>query len=159
MPVDVPVLAEVQVEHLFLTDVHDIKLGLLVLDEVTELDDGCEIHKCTGVACVIITVLQMDTLVTTSHQAFVFEVIDHERAIVHDLGESTGPKDILVGILAYWLLVFLLLFDRPFNVSAVAFGEDHTKNWSPSFASSVEQVINKVSDTPIDPCKITANVW
>ena len=42
VPVDVPVLSKMKIEHFLLTNVHDVELGLVVLNEVSQLKDKQE---------------------------------------------------------------------------------------------------------------------
>ena len=144
---NIPVLTEMQIEHFFLADIHDVELQLVIFDEVPKFDNWGKVHEGTGVACVIITVLQMNTLVTTTHETFIFKVIDHKRSIVHDFGKRKGPEDVLIWVLFDWITVLYLSFDGLNDVSTVALSEHDSHHGSPSLASTVEEIVNEVGNS------------
>lgn len=159
MPMNIPILTEMKIEHFFLANIHYIQLSLVIFYEVTKLDNWSKIHECSCVACVIFTVLQMNTFVSTAHQTFVFQIINHKRCIMHDLSQCKSPKNILVWVLIDWVTILELRFDRRNEIPTISLGEHHTHDRSPSFASAIQKVINQVSNTPINTSQVAANVW
>ena len=144
---DVPVLTEVQIEHFLLTNVHDVKLSLVILDKVTQFYDGGKIHECACIASIVFTILQVNAFIATTHKTFIFQVINHERAIMHNFCQRTSPQNIFVWILRNWVTILDLLSNRVLYVTTVALSEDHAENWSPSLTAPIKEIVHEVRDT------------
>lgn len=136
-----------KIEHFFLADIHYIKLSFIVLDEISQFHDWCQIHKSTSVASIVITIFDVNTFVTSSHQTLIFEIVNHQRTVMHDFCQSAGPENIFVWIGSDRVFILHLILDRFSDISAVALGKYHAEDGSPSLATSIQKVIDQIADS------------
>lgn len=95
VPVDVPSLAEVDVEHLLLEDLVEGQMVLLV-DVLVHFHDGLEIHEVTCVNGNVGSKLMVSAKIATTLKATIFKIVDNKRPVVDNFSESTGKVDVLV---------------------------------------------------------------
>lgn len=77
MPMNVPVLTKVNVEHFFLIDILESLSLVFILDVGFHLNDRSYIHERGCVHGVIFSVLDVAAWLSSSHQRFVLKVISH----------------------------------------------------------------------------------
>lgn len=136
------------IEHLFLIYFLTGVPGLFAFYKFSHFDCGRIVHEGSCVDGYILAVFNICARLTTTLQALVLEVVNHETAIVHDFRQPTSVKDrICLGV------VYALLLGRVFNVvcnvDAVTLGKNHSQDWPPSFAAAIHQIIYRGQDALI----------
>lgn len=77
MPMNIPVLSKMNVYHFFWVNFEKFVTYFRVLYEFFEFWNWCVVHQSSSINCVINTIFKICAWLATSHQTFVFKIINH----------------------------------------------------------------------------------
>lgn len=95
MPMDVPVLAKVEISSLLAAHFIHLKLEGVAFDKLIDFHDWNTVKKGSRVDGVVLTIFDVCARLPSSHETSVLNIVDHQTAVVDVLGKSTSEKDIV----------------------------------------------------------------
>lgn len=143
VPVDVPVLTKVQVSRLLATGLVHVKLeSVVIFDEFIDLHDRYAIHNSASIDSIVFSVLQISARLAAAHETLVLDVVNHEAAVVHELGQATCEEDIVVLVRPH--------HDCVSDISAQTLCIDHAEDRTPALSTAIKQVIDQFQQAIVD---------
>ena len=83
VPVDIPPLPGMNIDHFLTVDLEDVKL-FVSRDELLNLIQWTEIHKITSIQGIISAKFLVGAKITPPLQALVFQVVTDQRSIMNN---------------------------------------------------------------------------
>jgi len=101
VPMDVPVLTEVEIGGLLTAHFVHLKFEFVTFDKLVNFHDWNTVKKGSRVDGVILTIFDVCARLPSSHETTVLNIVDHQTAVVNVLGKSTSKKDIVTVVTTF----------------------------------------------------------